>query len=56
MHFAEIGSDADKRDYEVDYTRIRSVGFETSIDIEKGLNELIDGLALMRIKNPYSNV
>ena len=56
VHFAEIGTDADKRDYEVDYTRIRAVGFETSINIEKGLNELIDGLALMRIKNPYSNV
>ena len=56
VHFAEIGSDADKRDYEVDYSRIRSVRFETTINIEKGLKELIDGLALMRIKNPYSNV
>jgi nucleoside-diphosphate-sugar epimerase len=56
VHFARIGSDADKRDYEVDYSRIRSIGFSTEIDIERGLDELICGLRLLRIKNPYSNV
>ena len=56
VHFAEIGTDADKRDYEVDYSRIRATGFETSIDIQQGLDELVRGLKLMRIKNPYSNV
>ncbi len=56
VHFADIGSDADKRDYEVDYSRIRSIGFQTQINIAQGLQELIDGLALIRIKNPYSNV
>ena len=56
VHFAEIGTDADKRDYEVDYSRVRSIGYSTEIDITKGLNELIDGLRLLRIKNPYSNV
>ena len=56
VHFAEFGSDADKRDYEVDYSRIQDTGFKTQIDIETGLNELVRGLRLMRIKNPYSNV
>lgn len=56
VHFAEIGTDADKRDYEVDYSRIRSTGFITEIDIEKGLQELIQALPLLPIKNPYSNV
>ena len=56
VHFAEIGTDADKRDYEVDYSRIRSIGYSTNIDIELGLRELIRGLRLLRIKNPYSNV
>jgi nucleoside-diphosphate-sugar epimerase len=56
VHFADIGSDADKRDYEVDYSRIRATGFSTTVDIEKGLQELIDGLGLIRMKNPYSNV
>ena len=56
VHFAEIGSDADKRDYEVDYSRIRATGYSTSIDIEQGLSELIDALKILPIKNPYSNV
>ena len=56
VHFAAIGSDADKRDYEVDYSRIRSTGFSTTVNIEDGLQELIDGLGLIRMKNPYSNV
>jgi nucleoside-diphosphate-sugar epimerase len=56
VHYAEFGTDADKRDYEVDYSRIQSTGFQTGIDIHMGLSELIDGLRVMRIKNPYSNV
>ncbi|MAA78739.1 MAG: epimerase [Deltaproteobacteria bacterium] len=56
VHFAAIGSDADKRDYEVDYSRIRSTGFSITVNIEDGLQELIDGLGLIRMKNPYSNV
>ena len=56
VHYAEFGTDADKRDYEVDYSRIQSTGFKTEIDIHTGLSELIDGLRIMRIKNPYSNV
>ena len=56
VHFAEIGTDADKRDYEVDYSRIRSTGFITEVDIERGLNELVEALPLLPIKNPYSNV
>ncbi len=56
VHFAEIGTDADKRDYMVDYSRIRDAGFETIIGIDAGLSELVHGLKLMRLKNPYSNV
>jgi len=56
VHFAEIGSDDDKRDYEVDYGRIRDAGFEITVDIDKGLGELVDGLPLLRLRNPYSNV
>ena len=56
VHFAEIGSDEDKRDYEVDYSRIRDAGFEITVDIDKGLGELVRGLPLLRLRNPYSNV
>lgn len=56
VHFAEIGSDEDKRDYEVDYSRIRDAGFEITVDIDLGLGELVTGLPLLRLRNPYSNV
>ena len=56
VHYAEFGQDADKRDYEVDYSRIQRTGFKTTVDIDMGLNELVHGLRLMRLKNPYSNV
>ena len=56
VYFAEFGKDEDRRDYEVDYSRIRSTGFEVSVDIEMGLSELINGLKLLEIRNPYGNV
>lgn len=56
VHYAEFGTDADKRDYEVDYSRISQTGFKTIIDINTGLTEMVSALRLMRIKNPYSNV
>lgn len=56
VHFAEIGSDADKRDYEVDYSRIRETGFRLEVDINMGIGELVSALPLLPIKNPYSNV
>jgi nucleoside-diphosphate-sugar epimerase len=56
LYFADVGSDDDKRDYEVSYARIRGIGFHTAVDIDRGLDELIGGLRLVRIRNPYSNV
>jgi hypothetical protein len=32
LHFAEVGHDADQRNYEVSYEKIRKKGFETTID------------------------
>lgn len=55
-YFAEVGSDEDKRDYEVSYARIRELGFGLDVDIDRGLDELLHGLRLVRIRNPYSNV
>ena len=56
LHFADVGTDEDKRDYEVSYARIRGIGFSTEVDIHKGMDELIRGLRVVRIRNPYSNV
>ena len=56
VYFAEFGRDEDRRDYEVDYSRIRSTGFQTQVSIEQGLSELVRGLPLLPLANPYSNV
>jgi nucleoside-diphosphate-sugar epimerase len=55
-YFADVGTDEDKRDYEVSYARIRALGYGLEVDIDRGLNELIHGLRMVRIRNPYSNV
>ena len=56
MYFAEVGKDDDRRNYEVSYARIRALGFTTEVDLDRGLNELLRGLRLIKIHNPYSNV
>ena len=56
VHFAEVGTDMDKRDYEVSYERIRNHGFEVEVDIHRGIKELADGLSLVQVRKPYSNV
>jgi hypothetical protein len=40
----------------VSYERIRATGYRTAITMEHGLDELIAGLRLVRIRNPHSNV
>jgi len=56
LHYAEIGTDEDKRNYEVDYTKAINAGFKTKIDIDSGLNELIKVCQHISIQNKYSNI
>ena len=56
VHFAEVGTDADKRDYAVSYAKINRLGFFTEVDIHRGTDELISGLRLVDFRRPYSNV
>jgi nucleoside-diphosphate-sugar epimerase len=56
LHFADVGSDPDKRDYDVSYDKIRSKGFEIEIGLEQGIHELIEGCRMVSLRNPFSNV
>ena len=56
LHFAEVGTDADKRNYEVSYEKIRSKGFETTVDLDRGIAELVRACQLIDFQNPYANV
>jgi nucleoside-diphosphate-sugar epimerase len=56
LHFAEVGSDADQRNYEVSYEKIRKKGFETTIDLDRGVAELVRAAKLIEFQNPFANV
>lgn len=54
VHFAEIGSDPDKRNYIVSNQRLREAGFEAKRSLDQGIRELIKGYRMLgrtRFKN-----
>jgi len=56
LHFAEVGEDLDKRNYFVSYEKLHALGFDTTVSLEEGIDELIRGLEVIEIHNRYTNV
>jgi len=56
LHEADVGEDQDKRNYEVSYEKIRNLGFETTITLRQGIEELIKVLAHIKITNEWRNI
>lgn len=56
FNYADIGEDADKRNYIVSYEKINKLGFTTTVTVEKGVKELIKTIPLIKINNPYYNI
>jgi nucleoside-diphosphate-sugar epimerase len=56
VHYAEVGSDADQRNYVVSYQKLNSLGFKTTISVEDGVKELARALRAINFKTPYTNV
>jgi nucleoside-diphosphate-sugar epimerase len=56
IHYADIGQDADQRNYVVSYRKIKSLGYHTTITVEEGIEELIKTLSVVEFKMPYANV
>jgi len=56
LHYADMGEDADKRNYRVCYDKIHSLGFETAITLNDGVEELIRGIEVLDVRSPFSNV
>ncbi len=46
VHFAEVGSDPDRRDYVVSNRRLREAGFAARRSLDEGIRELIKGYRL----------
>jgi nucleoside-diphosphate-sugar epimerase len=55
VHFSEIGSDPDKRNYIVSNQRLREAGFEARRSLDDGIEELIKGYRMMG-RAPFKNV
>lgn len=55
IHFAEVGSDPDKRNYIVSNQRLREAGFSAKHSLDDGIRELIKGYSLFG-RTPRKNV
>ena len=56
LHIADVGKDPDRRNYVVSYQKISSLGYETILGLEQGIDELVQGLQAIEVWNPYTNV
>jgi len=55
IHFSEVGSDPDKRNYIVSNQRLREAGFEARRSLDEGIKELLKGYRMMG-RAPFKNV
>lgn len=55
LHFAEFGSDPDKRNYIVSNQRLREAGFEAKRSLDDGIQELIKGFRTLK-RLPHRNI
>lgn len=56
LHFAEVGSDVDQRDYMVSYEKIQKLGFSGKVSVEEGIDELVRASQAIDVASPFSNV
>lgn len=53
--FADTGKDLDQRNYLVSYEKIEKLGYETTVSLDKGLDEVVKGLSSFKLSTGYSN-
>ena len=54
VHYEEIGTDSDQRDYSVDYSKLENEGFTCDVDMKTGIQELIKVSPILQIRHQYS--
>ena len=57
VYYADKGiPDPDQRDYEVSYKKLYKTGFNVEIDLDKGIQELVDGFSILKIQTNFANI
>ncbi len=57
VYYADEGiPDPDQRDYEVSYRKLAETNFEVNIDIDRGIQELVDGFENLRVRSDFANI
>ena len=51
VYYNDFDSDKDHRDYEVSYKKIKSLGYDTSITLEEGIDELVRVYQTLNLKD-----
>lgn len=55
LKIAPVGNDPDKRNYRVDFSKIKSLGYQTRISIDDGIKQLVRAMPAIEIKNSFNN-
>ncbi len=55
LHEAQVGQDADRRDYEVSYARLRGLGYAAGTPLDEGIRELVKVLSHLRLTDEWRN-
>ena len=48
VYYNDFDSDKDNRDYEVSYDKINKLGFNTTIGLEEGIDELVSVFQILK--------
>ncbi len=55
LNVSDVGEDPDKRNYTVDFSKLRALGFSARVSVDEGIDELVRGFQVIEIKSPFSN-